>query len=441
MNMIDKILSPSLSVELFFSSKAISSEKSLIGCIHLGLPERMALAHAIDQPDQQLYVGQLEDDTRVELAGCLAHDTHLLRLMLSQDGLQNFDVWHLLEAHLQEVLESAWVQPENPYPWGSSYLYHTLLPVENISKPDLTYFPIGVRQHTFEPTSDATPFGWLWLLSEGGETLGSRTDIWSRSIALLTPEDRSEKVTSYFLNPLTQGLSRIELYLQKSKHHARQREMVRDQLEGASLMLQDGMGQAITVGDSSQLHREHGELERISHLLLRFLTQIASLEVLLNSLQTNRLALSEHLERVKLDTPFYRNEIQHIDRHIEQLSADIRNARVVVDSTYSFQDIQRGVEASRLERASFMMGAAAALLAGVAIFNSFLDIWNLALEGSGLLRPASWLRILLGFIAGVSFPLSAAWFVQKRMVRGVAMLLLGVLSVAAAIITTALVNG
>lgn len=439
MNKTDEIFSPSVSISLFFNATHSEKNPNRTTCVHLGFPEQLALTRHIEQPDFHLYRGVLQEDISVELAWCLAHDTHLLRLCFRLPGEQPPGVWSRLDDMIRVMLNNAWQHSENPLPWGATWLHQALMPVKSIKGVSLLHFP-PLEAEALDPNPDPTPFGWLWLLSEKEQTLDIGKVMWVRSLALLVPQDRYEKVQDYFLQPVSQGLARIELYLHKAKHHARQQEMARERLEEARQTLQDSMTQALTISDFAQLGQEYREMEQISQYLMRFLTQIASMEVLLNSLRTNRLALHEHLERVKLDTALYRKDELQLERNIEQLSTDIHNARAVLDSTYAFQDIRRGVETTRLERASFMMGAAAALLAGVAIFNSFLDIWNLALEGSGLLRPPSWLRILLGFVAGVSLPLAAAWFVEKRTRRAILFALIGLLTFVAATLATALVN-
>jgi hypothetical protein len=76
--------------------------------------------------------------------------------------------------------------------------------------------------------------------------------------------------------------------------------------------------------------------------------------------------------------------------------------------------MQRGIENNRLQRASVMLGTAAALPAGITIFNSFLDIWALILEGSGWSLPPIELRMGIGALVGVSWPLATYWAIERR---------------------------
>jgi hypothetical protein len=198
---------------------------------------------------------------------------------------------------------------------------------------------------------------------------------------------------------------------------------------------------SMSTTDFSRLHREQLELEAISRQLMRFQTQRAFAEVLLNSLKVNTRSFEEHLERVKLDSPSYDLEREILHRSIDQLETDLESARTVAESTYAFQELQRGVEASRFERASYLIGSTAGLLAGIAIFNSFLDIWSLALEGSELGLPPAWLRILLGLVAGVSWPLAAYGLVERSRRTAFLWIAIGLGTVIAAFLSTIVVNG
>lgn len=264
--------------------------------------------------------------------------------------------------------------------------------------------------------------------------------LWQRTLVWLVPQERAERVEAVFLQPLSQGVARIELYLHKSLHHARQHDAVRAALESARIELQDGMLFALRAVKFENVQREEPALEAISRKLMIFLAEKAQTEVLLNSLRSNLQSFNEHLERVKLDTLCYANEARLIQRSIEQLESDLANAQAVSESSYAFQDIQRSIESNRLERAGVLLGGAAAILAGLAIFNNFLDIWNLSVEKSGMTLPTPWLRALLGALAAVFWPLGAYQLVKRQWWRGGVSLLIGILSIVLAVIFTVIVN-
>lgn len=98
------------------------------------------------------------------------------------------------------------------------------------------------------------------------------------------------------------------------------------------------------------------------------------------------------------------------------------------------------MEAGRLERAGYLMGGAATLLTAFAIFNSVMDIWVLAVEGSAVKLPAPWLRVLLAIVSAVAFPMSAYWAMERRTRRAVLALSVGLLALVAAVISTVVVS-
>jgi hypothetical protein len=106
MNTTNEIHSPSISVQLLFSADHSAKDKAPAGCIHLGFPEQLALTQKIEQPDYHLYQGQLNEDMRVEMVWCLAHDTHLLRLRFSLPGLRQADAWTRLKESMDVTLNS-----------------------------------------------------------------------------------------------------------------------------------------------------------------------------------------------------------------------------------------------------------------------------------------------------------------------------------------------
>ncbi len=181
-----------------------------------------------------------------------------------------------------------------------------------------------------------------WLLWEGFLSPSDHTTTWQRDLLLVVPEDRAQKVQSAFIDNFHQGFTRIELYLQKCKHLARQHEKIRGDLAGAITLLQDEMLEHLGNSDFSQIHAEPVLMEHMSHQLMRFLTQKAAVEILLNSMRTNLTLFQEHLERMKLNTASYQQESQRMTRQIEQLETDLQNAGVIQDSAYAIQDIQRG---------------------------------------------------------------------------------------------------
>jgi len=441
---MSSLYKPGVSALFLFSVGEVGSGEAEPLCQPWEANDQLALGLEVDEPACRRYTGQAQDGTPCQLTWGLAHDTHLLRLTLSLPGTQTPAAWVKLRRLLDEATAKARNRPDDPRPWAVTYLYHALVRAgaQETEVRVCVTDPAGLGLDPDDASrADQTPYGWLWEAREGEKAAAEEVGhCWQRTLVLLTPQDRADRVRAFFLNPLTQGFARIELYLQKGKHHTRQHEVIRKALQRAGAELQDKMLAALHTADFGQLYSEQLELEEIARRLMRFLAQKAQAEILLNSLRSNLRALTDHLERVKLRTPLYARQAARLARHIEQLESDLRNTQVVSESTYAFQDIQRGVEAARLERSSVLLGGAAAVLAGVTIFNSFLDIWSLAVERSGLVLPAPWLRVGLGALAAVGWPLGAYWALERRKGRAAAALLVGFLALALAVISTILVN-
>ncbi len=192
----------------------------------------------------------------------------------------------------------------------------------------------------------------------------------------------------------------------------------------------------LVSADFSQIQAEPVLMEEMSRQLMRFLTQKAAVEILLNSMRTNLTLFQEHLERMKLNTASYQQESHRMTRQIEQLETDLQNAAVVQDSATAIQDIQRGAEGSRFERASYMLGYTAALLAGISLFNSFLDIWSLVVENSAFTLPPAGLRIALSLLASVAIPLAATWIITRRKLHALIASLISLVTIIAMVLVT-----
>jgi len=386
---------------------------------------------------------QFASGESAQLDWILAHDTHLLRVSLSFPGMQPPEIWSVMNANLENILTAVQSTPSQPEPWAATRIYYART-TRGARTDDLSAIIAqlagsipGVEQPLqVEPT----PYGWSWPLGSGTSALAESRQLYQRRQAWIVPQERAARVDDVFLQPLNQGLTRVELYLHKSLHLARQHESIRSDLETARIELQDSMLISLRSVDFEKVHYAQPGMEQISRKLLVFLAGKAQMEVLLNSLRSNNQSYLEHLERVKLETPSHAVHSALIKRSIEQLESDLANAQAISDSSYAFQDIQRSVESNRLERAGMLLGGAATILAGLAIYDNFLDIWNLSVEKSGLLLPSPVLRVILGALAAVFWPLGAYQLVTRKWWRGGISLFIGVLAIILAIVFTVLIN-
>jgi len=379
-------------------------------------------------------------DMELSLALIPTHDTLILQAMFAMNA--EAQPWETLVAAYNRILGWIIENQRKKIPWAVSRLFHTVFPPgESHRYLHQTADSLSENIQPGKPTGkqEQMPYGWFWSFEEGFIDQ-QRPKTWQRDLLLITPQARAEKVDSLFLNHPHQGLIRLELYLQKCKHLARQHNSIREALNRDISLLREEMLEHLVASDFNRIHEEPRLMEKMSRQLMRFLTQKATVEILLNSLRGNQALLSEHLESVKLESPHYDEQQAWVSRQAEQIESDLRNAGVVQESVYSIQDIQRGAEASRFERASYLLGYTAALLAGISLFNSFLDIWSLVLENSPWMLPAAWLRITLSLVGSVAIPLAATWLIARRKWQALVATLVSLVTVAAMVLVTILSN-
>jgi|GEM_PF-2286845 len=395
------------------------------------------------QPSTTVYEGIFQELARLSLAEQKTHDTLILQATATSLGEENDSHWKAISSAIDQITQRIGTEGKEQYPWAVSRLFYASVPA-GVTGNALFDAVTPLFNENNVPTAtkkpETTPFGWLWTLNDGFMQLSHTRKIWQRDLLLVIPDDRVQKVKQYFVDNLHQGFSRIELYLQKCKHLARQHESIQGELSRAITMLQQEMLEHLVTSDFSQIHTEPVLMEHMSRQLMRFLTQKAAVEILLNSLRSNLNLYTEHLERIKLDTPTYAIEKARVARQVEQIESDLHNASVIQDSAYAVQDIQRGAEASRFERASYLLGGTAALLAGISLFNSFLEIWSLALENSSWMMPAGWVRIFLSLLASISIPLAATWFISRKKLHALVSTLISLAAITAMVLTTILSN-
>lgn len=405
-------------------------------------PESLLVKHlGLEQGNSPVegrgYCGLLEDGLTCCVRAMLAHDVHVVRCDLRLDGnCSPIETKELLIRRGEELL-SFYASSETLL-WGTTWLYHIVLP----SGLSLDAFPDVFPGLSLLPSSpsrpvlEATPYGWLCLLREGEHPLTPNSICWQRQLLLIVPADRIEKVTRHFLEPLTQGWVRIERHLHKALHHARLQTEISRALGEATLSLHSRMTVAASTMDFANIYHESQELEQVSVALMTFLYQKAHAEMVLQSLCINLHDFNLALDEVKLTTPLYEKEKQRLMQCIEQLKSDLEYARVITESTYAFQEMQRGIENNRLQRAGLMLTTASALLAGFTIFNSFLDIWTLVLADSAWRLPPMGLRMALGALAGISLPMTAYLLIERRYQRLFLWGILSVISVLLAVLST-----
>ena len=368
-----------------------------------------------DNPAENYYTGTTPDGILTRIAWTQTSDTYMVHFVGMIPGKNSVISWLDLSRKIQDAI----IDPKKIaglVPWGISLIYSACVS-PNSKQTDFSSILTDPRYFNLTPKEvehcDLTPFGWFWFLNqfEHNSRLGSTGSVPLHSLVLFIPQDRSEIVRSNFLYPLSQGINRIELYLHKAIHHANQYESIRQDLEKARVNLQEQMLTSLHQVELHPIHKEKIALEEISAKLSIFQVQKALSEVTLHSLKLNCQALQDHLSLARLDSTLYNQQKAILLRQADQIESDLKLAQSISESAYTYQDIQHSVESNRLERAGVLLSGAAAVLAGLAIFNNFLDIWNLAIEKSAAVLPSPILRVILG-ASGCSF--YSSWSILGR---------------------------
>ncbi len=430
-----------ISALLFYSENSLPQERDRYPDTMLA--QILGLNQEGGKLDERRYRGHLLGQFDVSVTGTMAYDTFIARLCLALPGEGTEARWDQLKNAHDSILGDLLKDDTNAIPWAITVLCFAAVPASSgrsqlATQHQALVSTYGQPGSSAEP--DSTPYGWLWRVVDDTRALCHGKDTWCRHLLLLIPSDRAAKALDLFVDPLQQGFSRIELYLQKCKHHARQHETIRLELNQAIRTLQEEMVKHLGDIDFGRLYERPQRLERISWYLMRFLAQKAAVEILLNSLRNNYTAYGEHLAGVRLETPLYALEGERTLRRIEQMESDLHNASVIQESTYAFQELQRSAEAGRFERASYLLSGTVAFLAGISLFGSFLEIWGLAVSSSGWAAPAGWLRIVLSLVASVSIPVAVASVIARKRVPAIISILVSLATIAAMVVGTLLVN-
>jgi hypothetical protein len=384
-----------------------------------------------------------QESVQIDFQSQQAHDSLIVQLTLSLLEGEHDQPWGVLSSIYSELIEQITQKDQQYYPWAESKLFIGSVPSKPLGKFLLENYQGFCEQTSITPKSqqpETTPFGWFWEVNE--EELQGKTGkcVWQRDFLLLIPEGRYDKVKALYIDPLNHGFSRIELYCQKCKHLARQHDQAQPEFSRTIKILQDEFLEQIRISDFSQIHAEPVLMEKMSRQMMRFSAQKAAVELLLASLRNNLDSMGDHLNRVKLETPVYKQEIARLERQIEQIEVDLHNADVIQEGTSAIQEIQRSTEGNRFERASYLLGGSAALLAGISLFNSFLDIWSLVLGNTSWVLPPAWMRISLSLIASITISLEALWLISRKKPHFVIGLLVSLAALGAMFFSTYLLN-
>ncbi|MDM8526996.1 hypothetical protein QUF58_02185 [Anaerolineales bacterium HSG24] len=382
------------------------------------------------QGEQGHYTGQAEGAVPAELRGTLAHDMHIIRLRLYRTGEQPPKVWGELYWLLKQIIDQVWSasvtsgasgasrasgalgaseisdnQPAHP-PRAITFLYQATIP--NRSEPrnrqQWVTAPEGLNLTEQQAgQDDLTQFGWLWWKEEGKINLPTGQAVPHNTLAMLTPKERATWADEQFLQPLEQGFSRIALYLHKAEHHGRQYQAVGKDLNESRPALRQTTREAMRTTDDDQIFLERRELENMAKGLKLLLADIDSADNLRESLERNLHSFNDHVSRVGLDNDIYTKRSRQLQRQLEAIEKDLHYAATTRQNVQAILELQREVVNMRLDHANFLLGIALAVLAIVSVFNSFIDVWSLAVDGHPTLTlPPPEIRLPIAGLAGLS---------------------------------------
>lgn len=426
---------PSVSILIFALAGHNPQNESELFCNIVAQHDEFALTREIKTEGFLKYTGQRLDQKICQMTWTLAQDSHLIRLTLTQPGEHTPSSWDLLRTSIQDTADSLLENIEKDNRLAVTYLYQTTLKEDADIKELPEWFLEEVKEGDNGLTnSSAGYFGWLWILDDIDSDMQNSFGLSERRLVFLIPTSRISSIEKTLIAPLDQGIARIELYLQKGLYHWRSYLAVRAEFIKLRSDLESSIDLVLKALDLSLPYREQQEMEEIAHMMMALLKTKGHVQILRNSLENNVRNCNRHIDAIKLDSILYEQSIARLQNGMTQIDIDMRYIDATFDTVKTIREIQHDTEASRIGRSSFLLSGAAALLAAVTIFNSFLDIWDLAIGGTGLNLPNPAWRVFLGITVAINLPLAAYWWMEQRKKRALVASALVVLAILGAVI-------
>ncbi|MDM8519785.1 hypothetical protein QUF64_07040 [Anaerolineales bacterium HSG6] len=384
----------------------------------------------------EYYEGRIGQQ-RYELAWTLAHDDiymFRLRLFLEQTEEQtdsNPLRWKVLRNDIDKKWEDV-IKNSYPSPFSITYLYHHVVPGYSVRSDMLEYAKkslTDMNEAAIYKQARSIAGGVAWQLAEK-PIHTSRT----RKLVILTKKTSElEYVSKELLKRLdsgSYGWGRVELYLYNAQRYISRYHKIATKLTGAvqgleSSIRQLGINDPDTSGKSKAdlaiyekaLKNTENKLTSLIYYKLKADTffygardaSLNTVELKLNSIGLDKAKESDVEGDTGL-TKLYADDLQILKHQIKQIEFDLKYAETVRQGAQPIRELWRQRQSERLEetsfrleQANFLLGIAVSVLAGVSIFNSVLDIWNLALVGTSFetIQPHPLIRMLWGGIASV----------------------------------------
>lgn len=416
---------PAITLLLFFAAGANPAQEAQTLCDQWQHAKLALNPQASAYDHHHHYSGYSTNGSTCELTCHLLYDTHILRLTCTRLGEQTSREWQAQEALLQEITNECIQDTPSACPWGMTWLYHAVVPAQTSQNQLKQEIASALNSSIGQIRLENSKYGWLTLLNEERKAANidapSQRTYLKRRLAFLTTETRVQQVYEAFLRPMTAGFASIELYLHKGTHHLHQYNVLHQTMERTRKEIEQQTLQTLNGFDKS--HQSQEKLDEIAKRLMEFLAYKGQAELLLNSLRSNREALEEKLTHARLispssseatGSPLYLNQLAIFQRGMEQIESNLQYATTTQEMATTIKELQRSVASAHQERINYLFSMIAALLTGITIFNSFLDIWSLLFEGTDVKLPAPHIRLILSFSATITSLLAIFFLIKQK---------------------------
>lgn len=368
------------------------------------------------------------DDGRCRLDWFVREDVELTRLSLGSSGESSPQAWFQLGYIAQGLLGGALASADRGKPFGISLLYWATI--------DDGVDPLEVLREGGKVRTDQSiyscclPYGDLWEVDERRSD-GMRV----LEYVLLSPKSQAHQARDKFVQSSKYGFSWLQLHLHKGYIQLDEYQ----QLRTALLAARGGLERESLVVLRTGSHAE--QLNRLGRQLAENLEMKIRVDGLLNML---RLALVNYDENCKLLEPredrCFALHRERLERAIQRVEWDLSYCNATIENVGPSLEIQRGEQVSQVERLGSILEVSVVIVAAFATYQTFMDIWSMVVEGSGMHLPHPLLRIEVALMVSATLPLSVYWWMIRRYRQAAIISLLALISIILAVATTLFAN-
>jgi hypothetical protein len=368
------------------------------------------------------------DDGRCRLDWFSREDVEVTRLSLASFGESSPTTWSQLGAIVQGLIGGALASADQGGPFGASLLYWATVDDE---ADLLEILQEGTRVRSDQPLfSCHLPYGGLWEVDERNSD-GVRL----LEYALLSPKSLAGQARDEFVRSSKYGFTWLQLQLHRGYNQVDEYRQLRTALLSARAGLERESLTVLRAGSQAE------QLNRLGRQLAKNLEMKIRVDGLLNKL---RLALVNYGEHCQLLEPendrclaLHRDRLE---RAIQRVEWDLSYCNATIENVGPSLEIQRGEQVSQIERLGTILEVSVVVVAAFAAYHTFISIWSMSVEGSGLRLPHPLIRIELSLMMAATLPLSIYWWLMKRRRHAVIVSLLVLAAIVLAVASTLFTN-